>query len=108
MSISSTHKGSAKGFAFLERLKDRLQFLGDKRLGPVDQRQKLPAWRISFNYRLVVPVPAEDQGSVTFTWKLPGKFPTSISGPVYIQFVSSALPVLLTEEDESYLDEDYN
>ncbi|KAF4566102.1 hypothetical protein EYR36_011517 [Pleurotus pulmonarius] len=108
MTISSTHKGSAKGFAFLERLKDRLQFLGDKRLGPVDQRQKLPAWRISFIYRLVVPIPAEDQGSVTFTWKLPGKFPTSISGPVYIQFVSSALPVLLTEEDESYLDEDYD
>ncbi|KAF9499280.1 hypothetical protein BDN71DRAFT_1586992 [Pleurotus eryngii] len=107
MTISSTHKGSAKGFAFLERLKDRLQFLGDKRLGPVDKRQKLPAWRISFNYRLVVPIPTEDQGSVTFIWKFPCKFPSSISGSVYIQLVSSELPVLLTEEDESHLD-DYN
>ncbi|KAF9490254.1 hypothetical protein BDN71DRAFT_1454553 [Pleurotus eryngii] len=103
MTISLTHKGSVKGFAFLERLKDWLQSLTDKRIGPADKRQKLTAWRISFSYRLVVPRPTED--NVTFTWSFPGQFPASIAGPVSIQPVSSQLPVLSTEEDESLLDE---
>ncbi|KAF9488750.1 hypothetical protein BDN71DRAFT_409947 [Pleurotus eryngii] len=87
MTISLTHKGSVKGFAFLERLKDWLQSLTDKRIGPADKRQKLTAWRISFSYRLVVPRPTED--NVTFTWSFPGQFPASIAGPVSIQPVSS-------------------
>ncbi|KAF9488798.1 hypothetical protein BDN71DRAFT_1456902 [Pleurotus eryngii] len=103
MTISLTHKGSVKGFAFLERLKDWLQSLTDKRIGPADKRQKLTAWRISFSYRLVVPRPTGD--NVTFTWSFPGQFPASIAGPVSIQPVSSQLPVLSTEEDESLLDE---
>ncbi|KAF9493729.1 hypothetical protein BDN71DRAFT_1449988 [Pleurotus eryngii] len=108
MTISLTHKGSVKGFAFLERLKDWLQSLADKRTGPADKRQKLTAWRISFSYRLVVPRPTGD--NVTFTWSFPGKFPASIAGPVSIQPVSSQLPVLSTmeEEDESLLDEIYD
>ncbi|KAF7419423.1 hypothetical protein PC9H_002013 [Pleurotus ostreatus] len=106
MTISFTHKGSVKGFTFLGRLKDWLRSLVDKRIGPADKRQKLPARRISFSYRLVVPRPTGD--NVTFTWSFPGQFPASIVGPVSIQPVSSQLPVLSTIEDESFLDEVYD
>ncbi len=94
ITIFLTHKGSSRGFAFLERLKGRLEALGDQRLGPVYKRRKLSAWRISFDYRLVVPLPSNDQGNLTFTWSFPDKFPESIEGPVSVQLVSSEVHYL--------------
>ncbi|KAF4596507.1 hypothetical protein EYR38_007894 [Pleurotus pulmonarius] len=106
ITIFMTHKGSSRGFAFLERLKGRLEALGDQRLGPVYKRQRLSAWRISFDYRLVVPLPSNDQGNLTFTWSFPDKFPESIEGPVSVQLVSSEIRALIAQEDASYLEED--
>ncbi|KAF9496803.1 hypothetical protein BDN71DRAFT_1495097 [Pleurotus eryngii] len=106
MTIFLTHKGSPGGFTFLERLKGLLQFLGDKRLGHIEKRQKPPAWRVSFDYRLVVPVPFKDQGDLTFIWSFPGKFPDSIAGPVSFQTVSSEIRTLIAQEDASFLEED--
>lgn len=95
MTVSSTHKGSARGFAFLQRLKDHLASLDTQRLDPAGERQRRAAWSVSFVYRLVVPRPSEYQGDYTFTWSLPIKFPSSISGPVYIQLVSSQVRHIL-------------
>ncbi|KAF9497909.1 hypothetical protein BDN71DRAFT_1494344 [Pleurotus eryngii] len=105
ITISLTHKGSAKGYPFLERLKGHLQTMDAKRLTPVDKRQKQPTWSVSFAYHLVVPS-SEVEGDRTVTWSFPGKFPESISGPVYIQVVSSQVPTLVAEEDASFFDED--
>lgn len=106
MTIFLTHKGSSGGFTFLERLKNLLQSLGDKRLGPIKKRHKPPAWRVSFDYRLVVPIPSKDQGDLTFIWSFPGKFPDSIAGLVSVQTVSSEIRTLIAQEDASCLEED--
>ncbi|KAF9491434.1 hypothetical protein BDN71DRAFT_1510348 [Pleurotus eryngii] len=106
ITISLTHKGSAKGYPFLERLKGHLQTMDAKRLTPVDKRQKQPTWSVSFAYHLVVPS-SEVEGDRTVTWSFPGKFPESISGPVYIQVVSSQVPTLVAEEDASFFEEDH-
>ncbi|KAL4262079.1 Crinkler effector [Pleurotus pulmonarius] len=102
VTVSLKHNGSVGGYAFLRRLKTHLEA---QRTGDLEWEghgsagaRRTRVWDVAFEYRLVVPAPAQSQ---TFTWNFPGKIPDTISGPVYIQAAQSQDSVLSTEEDES-------
>ncbi|KAJ8690770.1 hypothetical protein PTI98_012169 [Pleurotus ostreatus] len=96
VTISLKHDGSAKGYAFLGRLRTHLMRLDV-------QTDGTPRFSVSFIYRLVVPSPSESQ---TFAWNFPGNIPEAISGDVYVQAARIKDPFLCNEEDESLFVED--
>ncbi|KAF4607355.1 hypothetical protein EYR38_001423 [Pleurotus pulmonarius] len=102
VTTSLKHHGSAKGYAFLERLRTHLEHLGGRE-NPARAGKRSKEVQVSFTYRLMVPSPSQSQ---TFTWIFPGKLPRTISGDVYIQAAQLGDPILIDEEDESSFAED--
>ncbi|KAF4571653.1 hypothetical protein EYR36_008996 [Pleurotus pulmonarius] len=102
VTVSLKHNGSVGGYAFLRRLKTHLEARDAGALEGEEHdsagARRAWVWDVAFEYRLVVPAPAQSQ---TFTWNFPGEIPDTISGPVYIQAAQSQDSVLSTEEDES-------
>ncbi|KAJ8468531.1 hypothetical protein ONZ45_g17209 [Pleurotus djamor] len=94
LTISAIHKGSDKGYAFLERLKAHLLGLANTSIDGLSGQKT-----VELEYHLVVPAPSS-AAKPTIKWKFPKPLPDTIKGKVYVQFVPNKPEIQLLDEEE--------